>query len=1034
MVTTITFPQLSNHAIELLEKRYTQPGETATDLFYRVAQAVAQAEANYTDCVGDVPRYNKLFYEMMANLDFLPNSPTLMNAGLDKGQLSACFVLPVEDSISGIYQSVKEAAIVTQAAGGVGLSFSRLRPKGDRVKVSTGIASGPCSFIQSFDAMAESVKQGGRRRGAFMGCLRVDHPDILEFINLKAEEGKLPNFNLSVAITDAFMEALANDTEYSLITPHTGVQVGTLPARKVWDILVKQAWSNGEPGILFIDTMNEGNPVPELGPIETSNPCQPGNALVLTPDGIRTFDDIDVGSAIWSGKQWTTVVRKLNTGTKPVYRYRTTYGEFVGTEDHMVLDRGQRVRAGDAQRIDIAVAYPDYPESALDPQDIMDGLMIGDGSVHRASNNLAYLIVGKRDTDYFTSEVGPLLLKHRPGIKNGSWEVQTTITAQELPRVFERAVPDRFFYGDCRKVLGFLRGLFSANGSVVGARGSSRVTLKQSSKQLIQQVQIMLSSVGIRSYITTNKPAIFQHKNGSYCSRESYDLNIATDRYDFLRLIGFLQQYKNHKIVGGTTNHNAYSSPVVAREYIGDLPVYDITVSDEDHTYWTAGQLVSNCGEVPLPPYGSCVLGSINLAHMVKDSDVDWSKIRDTVRLAVRFLDNIIDINWYPLPQIKERAFNDRRIGLGVMGWADMLIHLDIAYSSQEALDLASEVARSIHHEAVATSADLAKERGYYQGYQPGMPKRRNATLMTVAPTGSTSTIAGCSSGIEPVFALHYTRKTFDGMEIEETNPYLIEWLRSNQDPDGYEIHLNNVRKSGKLGSVMTLLSHEVFLTAGEIDPRQHVAMQAAWQKSVDSAISKTINMPNSATIQDVDEALRLAFVMGCKGVTVYRDGSRDGQVLTTNATKPAVNVLVPRERPIVTSGTTEKIRTTCGNLYVTINEDQQGICEVFLMFGKAGGCSNAHLNAIAMLASQALRAGVTVEAIVKSLKGIRCPSPTMGGACSCPDALARVLEARLSEPIEMTGMLVGMCPDCGQPLINESGCAHCSCGYERCS
>jgi len=563
--------KLSLNAIKVMASRYLMRDEerkiieSTNQLFRRAAKAIAEPEEKYgSDTVAK--EYEEAFYSMMVNREFMPNSPTLMNAGTDLGQLSACFVLPVEDSISGIFDSVKYTAIIHKSGGGTGFSFSRLRPKGDVVKSTGGIASGPLSFMQVFNAATEVIKQGGKRRGANMGILRVDHPDILEFITAKEQEGTLSNFNISVAFTDTFMRAVERNGEYNFVNPRTGRPSKRLPARAVFNLIVMMAWKNGEPGVLFIDRVNAENPTPEIGDIESTNPC----------------------------------------------------------------------------------------------------------------------------------------------------------------------------------------------------------------------------------------------------------------------------------------------------------------------------------GEQPLLPWESCNLGSINLERMMTDGEIDWGKLRDKVRLAVRFLDNVIDVNKYPLKEIEDMTMANRKIGLGVMGFADMLIKMGVRYDSEEAIKIAEKVMKFIRDESRKMSEELGKEKGDFPNFDKSTlvknyKNMRNATVTTIAPTGTVSVIANCSSGIEPIFAVSYVRDVSEslGHELFEVNNR-FETMMIERGLYNEEL-IKQISQHGSIQNIKDIPKdvRDIFVAAMDITPEWHVRIQAAFQKYTDNAVSKTINFPNWATPHDVEKAFMLAWKLGCKGITIYRYGSREKQVLT---------------------------------------------------------------------------------------------------------------------------------------------------------
>lgn len=720
---------LSANALVVLKKRYLKKNEkgetveTPDDLFQRVAQTIAEADARYGATPDEVRETAIRFYRLMAQLEFMPNSPTLMNAGRALGQLSACFVLPVEDNMESIFEAIKHAAMIHKSGGGTGFSFSRLRPEGDTVLSTKGVASGPVSFMTVFDAATETIKQGGTRRGANMGILRVDHPDIERFISCKHENDRLTNFNISVAVTDAFMEAVEKGTEYALRNPRSGEPVKNVQAREIFDAIVHSAWKNGEPGLVFLDAMNRGNPTPHVGAIESTNPC----------------------------------------------------------------------------------------------------------------------------------------------------------------------------------------------------------------------------------------------------------------------------------------------------------------------------------GEQPLLPYESCNLGSLNLATVVRNGAVDHEKLREVVREAVHFLDNVIDVNNYPLPKIREITEANRKIGLGVMGFADMLIGLGIPYNSERAVAAAEDVMGLIQREGHAASAELAAIRGNFPNYpgsaydNPETPHMRNATVTTIAPTGTISIIAGASSGVEPLFALTYVRKVLDNQELLEVHPL----FRAEAERRGFlgEPLMKRIAEKGGVHDLSEVPEdiREIFVTAHDVSPEWHIRIQAAFQKYTDNAVSKTINFPFSATTDDVRNAYLLAYHSGCKGLTIYRDGSREIQVLNLKKEqKPLYPSVKPRPRPDRTIGRTERIKTGCGKLYVTVNRDEYGYCEVFAQMGKGGGCANSQIEATGRLVSLALRSGVTVEAIVRQLMGIRCPSPTWQNGeniVSCSDAIAKVLNRVAGTNIESARDEMGACPDCGGAVEHEGGCIVCrSCGFSRCA
>ncbi|MDI6807838.1 MAG: vitamin B12-dependent ribonucleotide reductase [Candidatus Eisenbacteria bacterium] len=742
---------MTPNALRVLERRYLKKDrdgksiETPEEMFLRVARNVAGADLIYHPDADMTERVHE-FYSLMASLSFLPNSPTLMNAGRELQQLSACFVLPVDDSMDSIFEAIKDTALIHKSGGGTGFSFNRIRPKDDRVLSTGGAASGPISFMRVFNSATDVVKQGGTRRGANMGILNIDHPDVLDFITCKTDNDSLSNFNISVGVTGEFMEAVKENKEYELVNPSTGEPVKKLNAKAVFDLLVHQAWLNGEPGLIFLDRINRDNPTPSLGQIESTNPC----------------------------------------------------------------------------------------------------------------------------------------------------------------------------------------------------------------------------------------------------------------------------------------------------------------------------------GEAPLLPYEACNLGSVNLSIMLKRGgdgfEIDYEKLGRTVRSAVHFLDNVIDVNSYPLEKIARMTRGTRKIGLGVMGFADMLIQLRVPYDSEEAFEIAAAVMKFIGDEAREASKGIALDRGVFPNFDQSIYASkglhlRNATLTTIAPTGSLSIIAGCSSGIEPLYAITYVRNIMDNEKLVEVHP---EFEQIAKEEGFYSRPLmEEIAERGTVRGISQVPKwvERTFVTAHDLTPEWHVKMQAAFQKYTDNAVSKTVNFSNSATADDVRKVFLLAHQEGLKGITIYRDGSRKTQVLKFGKKEKAEGKtgIIPRERPAVTRGRTERMGTGCGNLYVTINEDSEGLCEVFAQMGKSGGCAASQIEATGRLVSLALRSGIDPITIVRQLKGIRCPSPLWyegSMVLSCADAIGRVLERHLREktaggiqdkpgeasksmsPPASPGrewLLTG-CPECGGSIDFVEGCIVCrSCGFSRC-
>ena len=748
MTTTL---ELTDNARTVLQSRYLLGTETPEDLFRRVADHIAQPEPP-----GQRQQWADTFYDLMASCAFMPNSPTLFNAGTGQGTLSACFVIPVEDTMESIMHAATVSAMIQKFGGGIGYAFSRLRSRSSSISTTQGHACGAVAVLKMMSSISDMITQGGKRHGANMGILDVSHPETLDFIHMKNDNQTAQNFNISVAVSDAFLQAVKEDADWGTVDPHSGEVVDSTPARHIWNEIIQSAWKTGDPGLYFIDEANRHNPTPHLGRLESTNPC----------------------------------------------------------------------------------------------------------------------------------------------------------------------------------------------------------------------------------------------------------------------------------------------------------------------------------GEVPLLPFEACNLGSINLAKFIliptsrdegsaregSSPRFDFATLEEVVRTATRFLDNVVTMNEFPAPEVHAAVQRTRKIGLGVMGWHDALIALGIPYDSPQALDLADQVMGLINRVARQVSLELARERGAYPASQEATPVR-NATRTCIAPTGSISAIVGCSSGIEPVFALAYVKNVLDGKRLQEVNPYFLqiaqergfysEALMEEVNHTGSCQHLDEVPEDVK----------QLFKTAMEIDYETHIKMQAVFQKHTDLAVSKTINMPNSATVEDVDRAYHLAARLGCSGITIYRDGSKPTQVLEVERASDGARLQgetegvapVPRDRPTSMGGVTERLRTGHGNMYVTVNFDAEGKpFEVFTTLGKAGGCDSAHLEAISRLTSLALRSGINPEAVIEQLQGITCDPAWDGGILirSAPDAVALALsrnlpgretpeaqgEAYVAQYALFTpqnngnGKVRYGCPECGSPLVFQEGCIVChACSWNQC-
>ena len=1013
---------LTQNAARVLERRYLskdRKGRVQEDpegMFRRVAGNLSKAELNYGDAREERRRMvEEEFYTVMSRLDFLPNSPTLMNAGRELQQLSACFVLPVEDSLDGIFSTVKQTALIHKSGGGTGFSFNRLRPAGDLVGSTGGVASGPVSFIGAFDAATDVVKQGSTRRGANMAILNVDHPDILEFIRAKQDPGRLLNFNISVGITEDFMERWRREEDYDLINPRTGERTGSLNTRDVFSQIVDSAWATGDPGLVFLDRINEGNPNPQLGRIESTNPCVTGDTLVMTREGPRRADSL-VGrpqELLVDGAVYQTGPQGFfSTGKKPVVTVRTGSGRSLTlTSDHLVArahwepygpePRRTWAPAGEIAAGDL-LSLHDHREAHLREEEAQSQSNTRDALEEAFRNE--NIVIDPREND--------------PGMYLQGLDQETARTAQ-------------------------------AQLAHLGIQSNVRVTA---------------GGDGTELELRGENVAAFAVRGSRHEGAERFYLR---------QLAGMVLQARPEGI-----HRRGLVDRVLSVEPAGEAEVYDVQAPGIN-AFDANGFYVHNCGEEPLLPYESCNLGSVNLARMLRVNDeetleIDWNRLSQVITTGVRMLDNVIDMNSFPIEEIGKMSRLTRRIGLGVMGWADLLVQLGIRYDSEEALELARELMGFIQRETHRASAELAEERGTFPAWEGSVytTPLRNSAPVTIAPTGTISIIAGASSGIEPLFALSYVRNVMDSTRLVEVNPYFEAVARQEEfyTPELMEQvaetgSLEELDPASSTGQAVPQWVKDVFRTSHDISPVWHVLMQAAFQAHTDNAVSKTINMPAEATPEDVQEAYLLAYIQNCKGITVYRDGSKAGQVLSTGARAPEKaalekadeGILTPRDRPRVMRGVTERFRTGHGNMYITVNfdEDSQPF-EIFAALGKAGGCDSANLEAVSRLASLCLRTGLNSEEIIYNLRGITCCPAWDEGVqiSSAPDAMATMLrlwkgradpgsklplpQQRGREDSNAALQAIGRlrCPDCNSRVVFQEGCEACSnpaCGWNRC-
>lgn len=930
--------RLSANALAVLRRRYLaknaagRPVETPAQMFRRVADNMAAAETLYPGGgAAQRRRVARDFYAAMRALDFLPNSPTLMNAGRTLQQLSACFVLPVEDSLESIFEAVKEQALIHQSGGGTGFSFSHLRPRSDRVASTSGVASGPVSFMRVFNMATEVIKQGGTRRGANMGILRVDHPDILDFIAVKRNPGELTNFNVSVGITDAFMRALDQGRTYAVINPRTGRRVASLPATRVYDRLVEAAWESGEPGVVFLDTINAGNPTPHIGRIEATNPCVTAETWVQTAEGPRQVTDL-IGlqfiARIHGQDHVTGYEGFFRTGTRSVLRLETIEGYSLRlTSDHKVrrvsgMTRyrfdsdwcaASDLRPGDRVALNDHRWNAEWPGPHTFEEGYLLGLLAGDGTLkadkavfsvwgaERAVMHEALSCASRlpHRADFAGWMALPARDEHRlalASLHDLALDCGLTPGCKAITPVLEKS--SSAFYR------GFLRGLFDTDGLVQGSQATGvSVRLAQSDGSRLEAVQRMLLRLGIVSTIYRNRrPAgsswLPDGKGGrrAYPTLSQHELVISGDNLArFHEAIGFSQAEKAAALSGllrgyrRTLNQERFVARVRSIVEDGNEEVFDVQVPGL-HAFDANGLVAHNCGEQPLLPYESCTLGSINLAHFVTGPaarpQVDYDRLAGLIPLAVRFLDNVIDMNRYPLPDIEAITKGNRKIGLGVMGFADLLIKLGVPYDSPEALAHGERIMRFLQDQAWTASASLARERGLFPNFKGSRleadgHRLRNATVTTIAPTGTLSILADCSAGIEPLYGVSFVRTVMEDVRLVSLHP---EFVRRARRAGIYSPALRErVAAQESIQDLRDIPAdiRRLFVTAHDIAPEHHVRMQAAFQKYSDSGVSKTINLPRSATKADVAAAFRLAHQLGCKGITVFRTGSRDKQVLS---------------------------------------------------------------------------------------------------------------------------------------------------------
>ncbi len=1076
--------ELTENARVVLARRYLSKDregnilEDPDGMFRRVASNLSQADLNYGATEQERQEIEDEFYDMMRRLECLPNSPTLMNAGRELQQLSACFVLPVDDALDSIFDKVKQTALIHKSGGGTGFSFSRLRPAGDVVGSTGGVASGPVSFIRAFDTATDVVKQGGTRRGANMGILNVDHPDVLHFIRSKEDGQNLNNFNISIGVTDDFMEKVKSGQDYDLINPRTKAVVGQLNAREVFQEAVDMAWKTGDPGLVFLDKINRDNPNPQLGRIESTNPCITGDTWVQTVDGPRQVTEL-VGTpftALVNGETYKSDKRGFfRTGNKAVFKLATKEGYRLRlTDNHIVMTNNGWQEAGTLKQGDVIILNAHCNLTQWPGQyGETEGLLLG---------------------KFFLKNPNRILIN--PRTHRAKRDPQEPIPEEKAPLDEIRrclhidpqypTVTQEMEHTSSEFYIGFFRGLSYSHLEHTGKNPKCiNIAPKKADRTTLEALQRMLLRLAIRSSI--------------YYGAGYPELLVANEHFDrfntAIRPSGS-EKWLQHQQTPG--DDKSFTAHVIKVKADGHEEVFDVAVPGVN-AFDANGMVVHNCGEQPLLPYESCNLASVNLARMVRygaDGPViDWERLARVVRTTVHLLDNVIDMNNYPIQEIEEMSKKTRRIGLGVMGFSDLLIQLGVRYDSEEGLAVAEQVMSRINEETVNASSELAESRGPFPAWEgsayskPGVfgePRpMRNSAPTTIAPTGTISIIAGASSGVEPLFALSYVRNVMDNTRLVEGNPY-FEAVAKREGFYSDDL-MEQLAETGSLSRLDPSLGvpewvKDVFRTSHDISPEWHVRMQAAFQKHTDNSVSKTINFPYDATTTDVATAYTMAYDLGCKGITVYRDGSKAGQVLSTGETgkqgaspdgagadpDTLAELLpsgfqgyqTPRQRPQSIRGITERVRTGHGNMYVTLNFDDSGMpFEVFGNLGKAGGCDSAQLEAISRLVSLALRSGVDPNVVIEQLRGITCCPAWDEGVLvrSGPDAVALAMARHVEDSVVpgkalengvQMQFIVGnarngnghyemnKCPDCNAPVVYQEGCLKCSsltCGWNKC-
>ncbi len=1078
--------------------------------------------------------WEKRFYEVLTNFQFVPGGRILAGAGSGhQVTFYNCYVIPSpEDSRQGILDNLKLMTEIMARGGGVGINLSTLRPRGSYIKTVNGTASGPCSWAQLYSvATGDVIQQGGSRRGALMLMLDDNHPDVEEFITVKRTAGKIEHANLSVAISDKFMTAVKEDANWDLVWQ--GEVKRTIRARDLWDLICKSAWESAEPGMVFMDRCNTEANTWYYEKIRCVNPCVTGDTLIYTDSGLLSASELaELGTPIkvTSPENKNVSIKQAShvfpTGVKEVYQLKTSEGYSLRlTKDHKVLTGTGWKEAGEltvGDKIQLLEGEGGFGTTGSEDMGRVLGWLVGDGYINTRRQGCVTLcffgterVIAKHFAEAVnrlvtSPEINQRLRKYNVGVQDIDGRNESRIESVRLLRLVDpelliskHQVPPSVLRGSREMQKGFLSALFTADGTVEGGPPKSGVNIRLASSDLslLGGVQKLLLNFGIASRVMEERrPAgtriLPDGKGGKaeYQCQADHELIISRASVKkFARQIGFLTAEKQGKLEEKISTYingfqpESFLATFESLTFDSEEMVYDLT-EPVAHKFVANGLVVHNCGEQPLPAFGVCNLGALNLSAFVQNGQMDWEHLAEMSKVAMRFLDNVVDANEYFIKENEEAQMGTRRTGLGTMGLADALIKMQVAYGSEESLPIIERIYATIRDASYEASSDNAAEKGaflmfdrdkYMQGrFIQRLPKQvqekiqqqgiRNAVLLTQAPTGTTSLLAGVSSGIEPVYDFAMIRRDRTGEHIMY-HPLLQEWRDAHPDET---------------------TAPSYFVSSKDLTPEEHVRVQAMVQQYTDSSISKTVNAPNEHTVEQVQKLYRLAYEMGCKGITYYRDGSRDAVLTRVEDEKKAAEkaqqavASVPpavvsihdgvKQRPALVEGYTRQVRAPEGKINVTINSDNDGPLEVFVNVGKAGSDIAALAEALGRLislnlqilspVSQSERAQEIADQL-RNIGGNRSVGFGPQQVRSLPDAVARALELHMaslqtvaaadaaktegheakehttgihvdgSAPLTHLNVTGNLCPQCGcNTMVNEEGCRKCySCGHSEC-